>query len=161
MNIPVAVFLNSIDEADVARKAVEAYRAGLPFSLNGDIQGQSVATGLVKRLVEALSYPDNDGVKTAVLKVLFEAPEQEWVAYPAMVEGVAQRVKISQEEAARRTPAAIRDLSWQVKQKVDLSDLSGKQKAIEVLAERIRSGGSFSYRLTHAGQSAVEIWLLA
>ncbi|MGI0525741.1 hypothetical protein [Rhizobium giardinii] len=158
---PVSVQFNNLAEADVAIKAVKAMRDGIPYLMRDEEGARNTAdAGLTKRLVEALSYPDNDGIKSSLIETLFAAPASEWVAYPTMVEAAAKQVQMTKEDSARRTPAALRDLSWQVKQKVDPTDLSGKQKAIEVLAERIRSGGAFSYRLTPAGRRAAEIWLL-
>lgn len=158
---PISVQFNSLEEADVAIKAAKAFRDGVAFLPEGEGGEQSADSGLVKRLKEALSYPDNDGIKSSILETLLEAPAGDWVPYPKMVEAAANSLQLTMEDSARRAPAALRDLSWQVKQKVDPSELSGKQKAIEVLAERIRSGGTFSYRLTPAGRRAVEIWSLA
>lgn len=155
----VLVQCNSLEEAAVAVRAVEAYRAGLSFLPQLDVE--QAGDGLAKRLRDALSYPDNDGIKTCILEALLAAEPGEWVAYPTIVEVVAKQLRMSEDDSGRRTPAALRDLSWQVKQKVDPSDLSGKQKAIEVLAERVRTGGTYSYRLTAAGRRAVEVWSVA
>ncbi|NNH57671.1 MULTISPECIES: hypothetical protein [Rhizobium] len=157
---PISVQFNNLEEADVAIKAVKAMRDGTP-SLVKEKEGEQITAeaGLTEKLVKALSYPDKDGIKSSIIETLFGAPASEWVAYPTMVEAAAEQVQMTKEVSARRTPAALRDLSWQVKQKVDPTDLSGKQKPIEVLAERIRSGGEFSYRLTSVGRRAAEIWL--
>jgi hypothetical protein len=157
---PISVQFKNWEEANVAIKAVQAMRDGIPRLAKENEGEQSTAdAGLIERLLEALSYPDKDGIKSSIIETLLAAPAFEWVAYPTMVEAAAEQVQMTKEVSARRTPAALRDLSWQIKQKVDPTDLSGKQKPIEVLAERIRSGGEFSYRLTSAGRRAAEIWL--
>ncbi|MGO6724289.1 hypothetical protein ACC717_27295 [Rhizobium ruizarguesonis] len=156
---PVSVQFDNLKEATVAIKAVKAMRDGIPLVKEKEGEQSTVDADLTKRLVEALSYPDTGGIKRSIIETLFAAPAFEWVAYPTMVEIAAEQVQMTKEVSVRRTPAALRDLSWQIKQKVDPTDLSGKQKPIEVLAERIRSGGEFSYRLTSAGRRAAEIWL--
>lgn len=65
------VQFNSLEEAAIAAKAVEAYRNGVPCLPH--VETEQAEDGPAKRLWEALSYPDNDGIKTCILKTLLAA----------------------------------------------------------------------------------------
>lgn len=55
--------------------------------------------------------------------------------------------------------AALRDLSWQMREYLPPEDIEGLDAYICVFAERTRSAGSFNYRLTKAGRMAVGRYL--
>lgn len=120
----------------------------------------STQSALVEKLEAALASAPLNAQKATVLRTWIAAPEGEWVPYSAVVKAfVDSGITASDVQATNRASAAIRDLSAQVSQTLSRNDLAGFDKAIEALASRSRSSGTFSYRLTDAGRTATERFL--
>jgi hypothetical protein len=153
----VLVSLNNLQEAAVAMAAVEAYREG---RWSGPEENAGTATPpIVRHLHAALAKAPMNPVKHAVLKILLAAPEGTWVRFPDLASAVVKAGAAAEADGLNRTQAALRDLSWQVREAVPAEFRTGLQKPIEALADRIRSGKDIQYRLTTAGRSAVEEFL--
>jgi hypothetical protein len=158
MSDSILIAVKSLNEAAVALKAVAEYRDGRMPILG---EGAPAEVTLVDHLRVALGKAPMNPVKQAVLETWLAAPRGVWMAYPELVGAVKAMLGLEEAEASGRTQAALRDLSWQVREGVPAPELSKLhlQKPIEALAERIRSAGTYQYRLTPAGREAVQAFL--
>ena len=158
MSIPVSIQLANIEEAEVAVKAVRAYRAGEVAPPAADEASlSSVATtddgALVDRIEEALRmYPPLSASKAAVLKAFYGSEEGEWVSYDRLMKAIVAAKAATEEKASDIAAAVLRDFSYQMNEKLPPEFRAG----LEVLATRSRSGKSTQYRLTPAGRKALK-----
>jgi hypothetical protein len=146
----------SPEELQVAGSAAQAaladYRAGHGSkTLLATPLSSSSAPSLIELITKALvSYPPNQP-KALLQELLAEAPVGVWVKF--------ESIKLRFIEAglqATQASAALRDLSWQIKQVLPAEILADMDAAICIFAERMRSGGTFNYRLTEAGRAALD-----
>ena len=153
--------LRSLEEARIAEQAVLAFRQSAPPPPPKAAHG---VRDLADRLHRALCVVPLNAQKVVVIRVLQAAPEADWVSYPTIIEAFRRAGFVAEQEAEQRANAAIRDISWQMGHGMPDEDVKGLAKAIEVFASRVRSNGTFSYRLTPAGRIAatclVESWLV-
>ena len=111
------------------------------------------------RLEAALAMSPLNPQKATVLKTWLAAPESDWVAYAKVVDAFIADGVATPEQADGKASAAIRDLSWQIAQRLTADEASQFDKAIEALAQRSRASGFVSYRLTPDGRIATENFL--
>jgi hypothetical protein len=111
------------------------------------------------RLEDALAMSPLNPQKATVLKTWLSAPESDWVAYGKVVDAFIADGIAPAEQAEGKASAAIRDLSWQIAQKLTSDEAAKFDKAIEALAQRSRAAGLVSYRLTPDGRLATENFL--
>jgi hypothetical protein len=110
-------------------------------------------------LEDALAMSPLNPQKATVLKTWLSAPESDWVAYGKVVDAFIADGIAPAEQAEGKASAAIRDLSWQIAQKLTSDEAAKFDKAIEALAQRSRAAGLVSYRLTPDGRLATENFL--
>ena len=146
----VFVGCRSPQEAEIALSAIEAYRAGSLSAATLPLAQPGHDATLVDRIEKALrDYPTNPQ-KELVQRVLFEETAGTWVAFDKLkMAFTAAGLKASQ------ASAALRDLSWQLGQVLPAESLANLDANICIFAERMRSAGSFNYRLTSAGREAL------
>ena len=112
-------------------------------------------TAKLDRLVAALQKVEPNDTRAVVMKLLLATAEAEWLPFPAMVAAIEKAGVAKGQEASGRGQAALRDLSWQIKQYMPPTDLAGLTVAIDVLATRRRFGKETRYRLTPLGRAAL------
>jgi hypothetical protein len=142
-------------EAEVAIAAIKAHRGEKKSSKGADKGAPPGPTPTLSDRIEAAlrSYPPNPQ-KTLLQKTLFEVADGKWMPF-AKIKEAFSKVGLEPSQAA----AALRDLSWTMREFLPPEDIKGLDKPICVLAERTRSAGSFNYRLTSAGRDAVGHYL--
>ena len=154
MNDQIMISVSDLQEAAVALKAISAYREGR--WAEPDIEASSETyPPIVQYLRAALNKTPMNAVKHALLDALLASAQGTWVPYPDLVAAVIKAGATTEADGLNRTQAALRDLSWQVREAVPASYLTGLTKPIEALADRSRSGKDIQYRLTEAGRQAV------
>ena len=107
------------------------------------------------RLITALQKVEPNDTRAVVMKSLLATAEAEWLPFPAMIAAIEKAGIAKGQEASGRGQAALRDLSWQIKQYMPPTDLAGLTVAIDVLATRRRFGKETRYRLTSLGRAAL------
>jgi hypothetical protein len=148
--ISLLVCCNNLEEAGVATRAIEAYRAGHGgLALTAGAPDPTAA--LAERLIVALGKAPPSKPKEIILRMLSDAEPDTWVTYPDM-QNSFEKQGLDKERAA----AALRDLSWQMREFLPPGDVAHFSRKIEVLAERSRAGGTYQYRLTKAGRAALD-----
>ena len=147
-----ALVFDTKEEFDEAAAVLSA-KKGASTSAGADL------SALAQRLEAALAMSPLNRQKALVLKTWLAVPDGEWLPYPVVVQAFVAEGIAPKEQAGGIASAAIRDLSWQVSQTLPKSDWAEFEKAIEALASRSRSGGTFSYRLTPAGRMATKRFL--
>ena len=120
---------------------------------------EQVEYQLRSRLEAALTMSPLNPQKTTVLKTWLAAPDSDWVAYAKVVDAFIADGVATPDQADGKASAAIRDLSWQIAQKLTADEAAKFDKAIEALAQRSRAAGLVSYRLTPDGRIATENFL--
>lgn len=155
MPAPVALLIQcaSLEEAEVAWHAVQAFRAGQVETTKSDLRVDP-DLALAHRIEKALHGAPMNRPKMIVLTMLRNSAPDAWVAYPEVQTAFAA-VELDQERAA----AALRDLSWQMREFLPPQDTAIFARKIEVMAARTRSGGVYRYRLTKVGRIAVTNFL--
>ena len=151
----VLVQCRTPQEAEVAIAAIMAFRTGKKPGMGAATAvPTSATTSLPNRIEVALRGAPSNPQKTLLLQLLFEVADDEWVPFDKIKKAFA-KAGLKTTQAA----AALRDLSWQMREFLPSEDVAGLDAFICVLAERTRSGGAFNYRLTAAGRTAVSRFL--
>lgn len=155
MAAPIALMVQcaSLEEAEVAIHAIQAFRTGHQATpVEGDQADPDLA--LSAQIEKALHGAPMNRPKEIVLTLLRDGAPDTWVAYPDM-----QAAFTAEGLDPERAAAALRDLSWQMGEFLLPQDVAGFSRKIEVMASRTRSGGVYRYRLTKAGRIAVTNFL--
>jgi hypothetical protein len=151
ISIDVIIKCKTTQEAGGIVEAIRAHLGGQKPK-GGEDTGPPVdaTTVLSDRLEVALRGAPPNQQKNLLLQLLFDAAADEWVPFDKIKKAFTKaRLKATQ------AAAALRDLSWQMRQFLPPEDITGLDAFICILAERTRSSGSFNYRLTKAGRMAV------
>ena len=149
-NMLVFVGCRSPKEAEVALAAITAFRSGSPTAAPMPNVPASDSASLVDGIEKALRDFPGNAQKDLVQRTLFEEKAGVWVPFSKLKEAFAAAgMKESQ------ASAALRDISWQLGQVLPSEFLANLDANICVFAERMRSGGSFNYRLTTSGRQAL------
>jgi hypothetical protein len=143
--------LASLGAVGFSKTAVAAESA-IPSSAG---QADQVDVGKRDRLIAALQKVEPNDTRAVIMKLLLTTAEGEWLAFPAMVAAIEKAGICKGQEASGRGQAALRDISWQIKQYMPATDLAGLTVAIDVLATRRRFGKETRYRLTQVGRAAL------
>ena len=153
---PIALLVqcSSLEEAGVAWNAIQAFRTGAEAPADGGDLPADPTLGLAARIEKALHGAPLNQPKQIVLTMLRDGVPDAWVAYPDM-----QAALTAEGLTPERAAAALRDLSWQMKEFLLPDDTASFPRKIEVMAERTRAGGVYRYRLTPAGRIAVTNFL--
>jgi hypothetical protein len=153
-HLPISLLVPcaSIEEAQIALRALEAFRTG--GGVAGPPDASSPIAGLAVRIEKALRGGPLSDTREIVLRMLLESAPGTWVEYPA-IQAEFEKRGLAKERAA----AALRDLSWAMKEYLPPQDVAAFPRKIEVLADRSRAGGVYRYRLTDAGRAAVRRFL--
>ena len=138
--------LGAIGLPETAVDAAVTDSAGQPGELD---------TAKRDRLITALQKVEPNDTRAVVMKSLLATAEAEWLPFPAMIAAIEKAGVAKGQEASGRGQAALRDLSWQIKQYMPPTDLAGLTVAIDVLATRRRFGKETRYRLTPLGRAAL------
>ncbi len=150
LDVSISVHCKSIEEANVAVEAIREFRRhGTAISTSSD-ETASPQEAIAERIELALGKHPLNHPRQIVLQQLLSAAPEVWVPYPD-IQGVLENEGLGKEQAQ----AALRDLSWQMKEFLPTQDVASFSRKIEVMAERSRSGGTYRYRLTAAGRMAV------
>jgi hypothetical protein len=151
--IPFFIQCNDLAEATIAHDAVRAFRDG-KASPAGSQASDGVVRTLVNHIRSALAISPLNRPREIILEALLRTSPETWLPYKDM-----QTCFKNEGFTDAQAQAALRDLSWQMKEAVPVEHLSNLSSAIEVLADRSRTSGIIQYRLTTSGRAAVEIFL--
>jgi hypothetical protein len=114
-----------------------------------------LGTSLLEDRIEAAlrSAPPNQQ-KNLFLNLLLAVSGDGWLPF--------KKIQAEFEKAglkASQAGAAIRDLSWQMREYLPPTDVAGLDAPVCVLADRTRSAGVYNYRLSPAGRTAAKRYL--
>jgi hypothetical protein len=177
MDLQILISVRTPEEARIAIAAVMANRdarsiadgTSVPVDGRGSGGGQKIEDpwdalaspvddrslrGHEKRIEEALRLIPTNPIKDAVLSTW--QSNRSWVPYEEVIARIAKSGVCAAQDAPARTQAAVRDLSWQMRQ---LFRESEHAKGLDALVDRRKAGGKLQYRLTPAGRTAVQQYL--
>lgn len=123
--------------------------------------GVGINSGSIEMEIEAgLKHAPANTQKLTVIERLLSAAPDDWVPFPSLGEALVNaQVAGSEDEGRNKAQAAIRDLSWQLRQTVDRAKLLNRDQPIDAFTSRSRAGGVQSYKLTDAGRLAAGRYL--
>ena len=152
MTSGIALFVqcDNLAEAKIAYDAISSFRKGETAPQTSDEPN----VGLDDRIEAALMKAPLNRQRELILEKLLMTATGTWLSYQEL-QAAFEQEGFKKEQAQ----AALRDLSWQMKEHLHPEDLRAVPRAIEVLADRVRTSGFYQYRLTNAGRIAVERFL--